>query len=156
VDVGELISLYRRQAGLTIDELAAKSGVPKGTLNKIIGGVTKAPTLDNMKSIARALGRTLLDFDDEPKPESMFSPTEQNVVKKYRTLDPYGKDTVSAVLECEYRRCKEQKEQSEVSALESENSIILAARNSGVRAATPKQQKAIETVFEKLNIEKKE
>lgn len=68
MEVGELISLFRKQAGMTIDELSAKSGVPKGTLNKIIGGVTKAPTLDNMKSIAKALGKTLADFDDEPIP----------------------------------------------------------------------------------------
>lgn len=66
MEVGELISFFRKQAGMTIDELAAKSGVPKGTLNKIIGGVTKAPTLDNMKSIAKALGKTLADFDDAP------------------------------------------------------------------------------------------
>lgn len=68
MEVGELISLFRKQSGMTIDELSAKSGVPKGTLNKIIGGVTKAPTLDNMKSIAKALGKTLADFDDEPIP----------------------------------------------------------------------------------------
>ncbi len=66
MEVGELISFFRKQSGMTIDELAAKSGVPKGTLNKIIGGVTKAPTLDNMKSIAKALGKTLADFDDIP------------------------------------------------------------------------------------------
>ena len=66
MDIGDLISLYRKQAGLTIDELAEKSGVAKGTLNKIIGGVTKAPTLDNMKATARALGKTLADFDDDP------------------------------------------------------------------------------------------
>lgn len=66
MEVGELISFFRKQSGMTIDELSAKSGVPKGTLNKIIGGITKAPTLDNMKSIAKALGKTLADFDDEP------------------------------------------------------------------------------------------
>jgi len=70
VEVGELISYYRKQADMTIDELALTSGVPKGTLNKIIGGVTKAPTLDNMKSIAKALGKTLADFDDSPSPNT--------------------------------------------------------------------------------------
>ena len=59
---GELITLYRNQAGMTIDELVEKSGVPKGTLNKIISGDTKAPALDKMKSIAKALGKTLNDF----------------------------------------------------------------------------------------------
>ena len=67
MEIGDLIAMYRKQAGLTIDELSDKSGVPKGTLNKIIGGITKAPTLDNMKAIARALGKTLADFDDPPK-----------------------------------------------------------------------------------------
>ena len=45
MELGELISLYRKQKGMTIDELAEKSGVPKGTINKIIGGITKAPKL---------------------------------------------------------------------------------------------------------------
>lgn len=59
---GELITLYRNQAGMTIDELVEKSGVPRGTLNKIISGDTKAPALDKMKAIAKALGKTLNDF----------------------------------------------------------------------------------------------
>lgn len=67
MSIGELISLYRKEANLTIDELVNKSGVPKGTLNKIINGTTKAPTLDNIKAIARALNKTLSDFDDLPQ-----------------------------------------------------------------------------------------
>lgn len=66
MEVSDLINLYRKQAGMTLDELAERSGVSKGALTKIIGGVTKAPTLDNMKAIARALGKTLADFDDLP------------------------------------------------------------------------------------------
>ncbi len=107
MEVGELISFYRRQCGMTIDELAEKSGVAKGTLNKIMGGVTKAPTLDNMKAIARALGKRLADFDDEPELADLFSSSEQNHIKKYRALDPYGKEAVDGVLDVEYRRCKE-------------------------------------------------
>lgn len=77
MELGDLVSFYRKQAGLTIDELAEISGVPKGTLNKIIGGVTKAPTLDNMKAIARALGKTLADFDDNPiEPKKSPAPAE--------------------------------------------------------------------------------
>lgn len=33
---------------------------------------------------------------------------EREHIKKYRTLDAYGQDTVSAVLDYEYRRCMEQ------------------------------------------------
>lgn len=107
MEVGELISLYRRQCGMTIDELAEKSGVPKGTLNKITGRVTKAPTLDNMKAIARALGKRLADFDDEPIIADLFSPSERTIIEKYRSLDPYGQETVNTILGLEYKRCME-------------------------------------------------
>ncbi len=104
MEVGELISFYRRQCGMTIDELAEKSGVAKGTLNKIMGGVTKAPTLDNMKAIARALGKRLADFDDEPELADLFSSSEQNHIKKYRALDRHGKEMVDIVMDKETER----------------------------------------------------
>lgn len=102
METGELITLYRKQAGMTIDELAEKSGVPKGTLNKIIGGVTKAPTLDNMKVIARALGKTLADFDDPvdtiKKAPSDLSEEAQKIAKSYEKLTDHGKGAVKAIL----------------------------------------------------------
>ena len=106
MELGEMVSLYRQQAGMTIDELVEKSGVPKGTITKIIGGVTKAPTLENIKAIARALGKRLEDFEDDPKTENLFSPVEQNIIKKYRSLDPYGKETIDIALERETARIK--------------------------------------------------
>ncbi len=105
MELGELVSFYRRRAGLTIDELAEKSGVPKSTINKIIAGTTKAPTLENVKAIAKALGLRLSDFDGEPELADMFSAPEKDLVKKYRLLDPYGKEAVDSVLDVEYRRC---------------------------------------------------
>lgn len=105
MDIGDLISVYRKEAKLTIEELSEKSGVPKGTLNKIIGGVTKAPTLDNIKSIAKALGKTLDDFDDTPSTGNInFSNDEIKHIKKYRALDSHGKEVVDVVLEKETER----------------------------------------------------
>lgn len=66
MELSDLISQYRKDSGLTIDELANRSGVPKGTLTKILGNVTKAPTLETVRAIAHALGKTLADFDDTP------------------------------------------------------------------------------------------
>lgn len=105
MEVGELISLYRRQSGMTIDELVEKSGVPKGTLTKIIGGVTKAPTLNNMKAIAAALGKRLSDFDNDPEIADMFSPSERAHIKKYRLLAPDWKEAVDSITDIGYRRC---------------------------------------------------
>lgn len=61
----EKIALYKKKLNLTTEELSARSGVPVGTLNKILSGATKDPKLETLKSIARVLGLTLNDFDDE-------------------------------------------------------------------------------------------
>lgn len=37
--------------------------------------------------------------------KDLSSCEEENHIKKYRTLDEYGKEAVDAVLEVEYRRC---------------------------------------------------
>lgn len=100
MELGELISEYRKQAGLTIDMLAEKSNVPKGTLNKIINGVTKDPQLETVKAIAYALGCTLDDFDTEPTPRKL-SPDEYKHIKKYRMLDERGKKAIDTLLDFE-------------------------------------------------------
>nr|DAZ28438.1 MAG TPA: helix-turn-helix domain protein [Caudoviricetes sp.] len=60
----EKIVEYKKQMGMTTAELAEKSGVPLGTLNKILSGATKDPKLETLKAIARVLKLTLDDFDD--------------------------------------------------------------------------------------------
>lgn len=61
----EKIAEYKKKMALTTEELSEKSGVPVGTLNKILSGATKDPKLETLKAIARVLGLTLNDFDDE-------------------------------------------------------------------------------------------
>lgn len=105
MELGEIITLYRKEADLTIDELAAKSGVSKGAINKIISGETKAPTLDKMKALAKALGKTLNDFVEEPIPiKSGLTKEEKSHIEKYRVLDTHGKKVVKHVLQDEYDR----------------------------------------------------
>ena len=66
MELGEYLSMYRKQADISIDSLAEKSGVPKGTINKIISGDTRSPTLDTVKALARTLNRSINDFMDDP------------------------------------------------------------------------------------------
>ena len=61
----EKIALYKKKLNLTTEELSARSGVPVGTLNKILSGATKDPKLETLKAIARVLNLTSNDFDDE-------------------------------------------------------------------------------------------
>lgn len=110
MELGELISRYRKDAEMTIDELSESSGVPKGTLNKIIAGTTKAPTLDTMKAIAKALGKRLADFDDgiqSVKTNNGLSAGALNLAKDYETLDAHGKATVRVVIDEELNRMEE-------------------------------------------------
>ncbi len=60
----EKIAELKKQMGITTEELSRRSGVPLGTLNKILSGATKDPKLETLKAIARVLGCTLDDFDD--------------------------------------------------------------------------------------------
>lgn len=57
--------------GLTTEELSQRSGIPIGTLNKILSGQTQDPKLETLKSLARVFGCSLDDFDD-PHNESSY------------------------------------------------------------------------------------
>lgn len=60
----EKIAEYKKKLGITTDELSRRSGVPLGTLNKILSGATKDPKLETLKAVAKVLGLSLDDFDD--------------------------------------------------------------------------------------------
>lgn len=60
----EKIAEYKKRLGITTEELSKRSGIPLGTLNKILSGATKDPKLETLKAIARVLGLSLDDFDD--------------------------------------------------------------------------------------------
>lgn len=123
MNLGEMITLYRKQKGMTIDDLAEKASVPKGTLNKIIAGTTKAPTLETIRSIAYALGKTLNDFDDIPKKEG-YTHQEKQLIKKYRTLDGHGKEAVDSCLAVECRRMEEMRKAEEKKVLKPKAAVI--------------------------------
>ena len=104
MDISERINLYRRQAHMTIDDLAKASGVPKGTLNKIVSGETKSPTVAVMGKLARAMGRSLDDFDEEAKNAATLSDEAVEVARDYDMLDGHGRRIVRAVVSEEKRR----------------------------------------------------
>ena len=105
MELGAIISEKRKQAGLTIDELAAKSGVPKGTLNKIINGYPRDPQIETVKSIARALNCTLEDFDDSPRVRTL-SQEEYLLIQQYRLLDSIGQEIVQFIIKKELERAE--------------------------------------------------
>ena len=87
----EKINEYKKKLGITTEELSNLSGVPVGTLNKILSGATKDPKLETLKDIARVLGLTLNDFDDIPYTSTIaahfdgddFTEEEMDDIKAY-------------------------------------------------------------------------
>lgn len=87
MELGEIISFRRKHAKMTIDELSAKSNVPKGTLNKIIAGTTKDPQLETVKAIARALNCTLEDLDNtKTAPPSIDESAERHSKEQHQNI----------------------------------------------------------------------
>lgn len=95
----------KNERGLTTKEISEKSGIPEPTLEKLFSGATKDPKLATMQQLVHFLGFTLDDLSDEQKPNETFSRDEQTHIKKYRSLDPYGKEAVDSILEIEHKRC---------------------------------------------------
>ena len=70
-----LLTQKRIALGMTIDDVAEKSGVPKNTVAKIMSGITPDPRLSTLKSIAYALDLTLDDLDDFEKNQKIVEGT---------------------------------------------------------------------------------
>lgn len=63
----EKIDVFKKERGLTNEELSKLSGVPKATIDKITSGATKDPKLETIKALVCCLGHTLDDLDDTKK-----------------------------------------------------------------------------------------
>lgn len=60
----EYIKEIKKRQGLTNEDLSKKSGIPLGTLNKILSGHTPDPQFETVKAICKALGISLAALDD--------------------------------------------------------------------------------------------
>lgn len=63
----EAFNTIRKESGMSLDELSEASGVPKSTLSKITSGITKSPSIETMRTLVHAMGRTLDDLDPKEK-----------------------------------------------------------------------------------------
>lgn len=86
----DIIVQKKKELGLTNEELAHLSGIPKGTIDKILSGVTKDPKLETLKAIARVLGLSLDDFDDTSKKpcQPSYEDLEKLVARNGKNLSP--------------------------------------------------------------------
>ena len=126
----ERINILKKQMGITTEELSKRSGIPAGTLNKILSGQTSDPKLETVKAIARVLECSIDEFvDDDGKfSKNVFTVEECRLVEKYRSLDSHGRKAVDAIIDLEYERCAENREA--VLKLQNDKEFVrYAARN---------------------------
>ena len=102
----------RLASGLTQEQLAEKIGVAKSTVT----GYEKGNSEPNMLTVQRIMQALSIDanflWQDEMANTTQFivSTEEKEHIKKYRTLDKYGKKQVNCVLDNEYDRCVKEPE----------------------------------------------
>lgn len=107
---------------MSIDELVEKSGIPKGTLSKITAGISTNPTLSTVEALCNALKCSLNDAVGYVE-DNQITSDELSHIKKYRTLDEYGKEAVDNVLDVEHRRCTAESKPETIKVLTAARSV---------------------------------
>ncbi len=114
------VKRIKSEKGIKNDTLAEKSGIPLGTLNKILAGQTGSPKLSCVISLAEALQVPVCDLVGGDG----FSDEERDIIKKIRTLDGEGYNNVCQCLQREYTRTLEaRKKKASAYELDMDNTV---------------------------------
>ena len=101
------IKLLKNERKMTNDQLSELSGIPLGTLSKILAGMSDSPKLSNIVAICSALDCSL-EYIVSGTPENTNNYTlgkeEIRLIEEYRLLDRFGKELVETVISMEAAR----------------------------------------------------
>ncbi len=107
----ERIKRLKSQRKITNDKLSEMTGIPLGTLSKLLAGISDSPKLSNIVAISRALDCSL-DWLITGVPENTHNytlePAEMTLVENFRAMDAYGRDLTLAVMQKERDRAERQ------------------------------------------------
>lgn len=100
----ERVKLLKKEVHINSAELAERSGIASGTLNKLLCGQTKKPSFDALERLAAALGTSVsyLTDGDSGDDSSAF-------ISKYRSLDEKGRKAVDNEIENQLKRMEDEK-----------------------------------------------
>lgn len=101
----ERVKRVKKEKGINNDALSAASGIPLGTLTKLLSGATEEPKLSNAIALSRALGCSLEYLATGEAEPMRLSEAEIAHIEKYRALDVHGLRVCDFILEEEYARC---------------------------------------------------
>ncbi len=105
------IKKIKSERKITNEKLSEMTGIPLGTLSKLLAGISDSPKLVNMVAICRAL-ECSLDYlmTGDPENTNNYTLDEEEIalVESYRLLDAYGRSLVATVAEKERDRTARQ------------------------------------------------
>lgn len=107
--IGDKIRERRLELGMTQLEIAELTGIKKNTISNYENNVS-APNENNIFKLMEVLkcdANYLFEWDRVE--ELRLTLSEKAFIKKYRTLDEYGKKAVDNLLDNEYERCQSEK-----------------------------------------------
>ena len=101
------IKKIKNEKKLTNDQLAERSGIPLGTLSKILAGMSDSPKLSNMIALCGALGCSV-EYIVSGTPDNHNNYTlnteEISLIESYRRLDGWGRSLIDTVLSNQLER----------------------------------------------------
>lgn len=104
----ERVKQVKKEKGITNEALSEASGIPLGTLGKLLSGFTEEPKLSTAVAIAEALGCSLEYLATGKVAAPVLSAGEAAMLERYRALDAHGTRVCDYILNEEYMRATEQ------------------------------------------------
>ncbi len=101
------IKQLKNERKMTNDQLSERSGIPLGTLSKILAGMSDSPKLSNIIALCSALNCSV-EYIVSGTPENTnnytLSGEEISLIEDYRGLDSFGRELVDLVVAKERAR----------------------------------------------------
>ncbi len=142
------IKKIKSERKITNEKLSEMTGIPLGTLSKLLAGISDSPKLVNMVAICRAL-ECSLDYLMTGEPENTnnytLSPEEMTLVENYRLLDAYGRSLAAMVIDKERDRAARQAAEETILLRDLAEQKAVARRSAAKGRQTVRHQASSET-----------
>lgn len=108
-EIYKILESIMEKQKMSVADIARACNLPDSTVRGIISRKQKSIALEVAFKLSRGLNVSLATLNGEPSTPLEVSPQEMTHIKKYRTLDRYGKTMVDTVLDLECKRYEEYK-----------------------------------------------
>lgn len=132
------IKTIKSEKKITNDALSEMTGIPLGTLSKILAGISDSPKLSNIVAICDALDCSL-DYILTGIPENTNNYTleesEMTLIENYRKLDKHSRELVSLVINKEAERANDSGLDMRARTSRTQGRAVILGRDSMKQAA---------------------